>query len=172
VNDLFLIAEIKSAYGSNGFVVIDSFSDFKDRFFDLKNVYVEIFGNFKNFVVESAKVLDKKLVLKFVGFNSEQDVQLLLGKKIFVDKDNLVRPEENTFFIHDLLNSVVFRDGEEIGLIEDVLVLPANDVIVIVDKENKRILIPAIKDFVQSFDAEKKRLDLVTGCDLLYDDEN
>jgi ribosomal 30S subunit maturation factor RimM len=66
----------------------------------------------------------------------------------------------------------VFRDGIEIGFIEDVLVLPANDVIVIVDKVNKRILIPAIKDFIKSFDAARKRLDLVTGCDLLYDDEN
>ena len=64
MNDLFLIAEIKSAYGSSGFVVIDSFSDFKDRFFELKNVFVEIFGNRKNFVVESAKEVDKKIILK------------------------------------------------------------------------------------------------------------
>ncbi|MDP2038806.1 MAG: ribosome maturation factor RimM [Ignavibacteria bacterium] len=172
MNDLFLIAEIKSAYGSSGFVVIDSFSDFKDRFFGLKNVFVEIFGNRKNFVVESAKEVDKKIILKFAGFNSDKDVQLLIGKKIFVDQENLVQPEVDNYFIHDLVESEVYRDGLMIGKVEDVLVLPANDVIVVLNNDKKRILIPAIKDFVKEFDAEKKRLDLVNGCELLYDDEN
>ncbi|MHB8905921.1 MAG: hypothetical protein ACYC6D_07335, partial [Melioribacteraceae bacterium] len=59
-----------------------------------------------------------------------------------------------------------------LGYIEDVLAYPANDVYVINKIDNKKILIPAIKDYILSFDPAKKRLELVPDCDLLYDDEN
>ncbi len=172
MSDHFLIAEIKSAFGVNGLVVIDSFSDFKERFFDLKKVYIEIFGNKKQFIVDEAKLIDNKIVLKFAGFNSNSDVNILLGKKVFVDEENLVRPDSDTFFIHDLVNSQVFRNDCKIGIVEDILVLPANDVIIVAGNNSRRILIPAIKDFVKSFDAKAKRLDLVNECELLYDDED
>lgn len=172
MSDHFLIAEIKSAFGVNGFVVIDSFSDFKERFFDLKKVYIEIFGNKKQFIVHEAKQIDNKIVLKFAGFNSDSDVNFLLGKRIFVDEENLVRPDSDTFFIHDLVDSHVFRNDTKIGIVEDILVLPANDVIIVADNNSRRILIPAIKDYINSFDAKEKRLDLVNECELLYDDED
>lgn len=172
MNDFFLVAEIKSVFGVDGFVSIESFSDFDDRFFELKMVYIEIFGNRKQFSVESVKIIDKKIILKFSGFNSDADVQVFLGKKIFVDSENLIQLESDNFFIHDLLNSVVFRNDVEIGLVEDVYVLPANDVLVVNDKNSKKILIPAVKDYIKRFDAEMKRLELVNDCDLLYDDEN
>lgn len=172
MSDYFLIAEVKSAFGVDGFIVIDSFSDFKDRFFDLKKVYIEIFGNKKQFVIEQVKQIDSKTVIKFAGFNSEADIIVLLGKNMFVDEDNLVRPDSDTHFIHDMLRSNVFRNDVNIGIVEDVLVLPANDVIVIASNNSRKILIPAIKDFVKSFDAKEKRLDLVNDCDLLYDDED
>ncbi|MEW6653695.1 MAG: ribosome maturation factor RimM [Bacteroidota bacterium] len=172
MGDHFLIAEIKAAFGINGFVVVESFSDFEERFFELKKVYVEIFGNVKQFIVDEVKLIDNKIVLKFAGFHSDKDVSVLIGTKIFVDKENLVRLDSDTYFIHDLLRSSVFRNDDPIGIVEDVLVLPANDVIVVVDNNARKILIPAIKDYIKSFDAEKKRLDLVNECDLLYDDEN
>ena len=171
MKDLFLIAEIKSVYGSNGCVQIESFSDFKDRFFDLKKVFVEIFGAKKEFLVEYAKEIDKKFILKFVGFDSSKDIEVLLGKKLYVDDENVVRPSKDIYFIHDLIGSEVMHDGDRLGFVEDVLIYPANDVIVVKDKDNRRIMIAAVKDFIKSFDAGKKRLELIDGSELLYDDE-
>ncbi|MBI5807415.1 MAG: 16S rRNA processing protein RimM [Ignavibacteriales bacterium] len=171
MDDLFLIAEIKSAFGTEGFVLIDSYSDFKERFFGLKKVFVFIFGNYKELSVEAVKEIDDKIVIKFFGFNSPDDVQVLLDKKLFVDKDDVVKLSEDTFFIHDLIGSIVLRNDVNIGTVEDVLVLPANDVLEI-NSGNRKILVPIVKDFIQSFDAQKKIIELKKDCDLLYDDED
>jgi 16S rRNA processing protein RimM len=171
VNDLFLIAEIRSAFGQAGCVQIESYSDFKDRFFDLKKVFVEIFGTKKELFVEYAKEIDRKFVLKFVGFDSCENVEILLGKKLYVDDEGAVKPSEDTYFIHDLIGSEVVHNGNILGVVEDVFAYPANDVIVALDKDNRRISIPAIKDFIKGFDAGKKRLELTDGSELLYDDE-
>jgi RimM protein, required for 16S rRNA processing len=78
---------------------------------------------------------------------------------------------EDTFFIHDLIGSIVLRNDVNIGTVEDVLVLPANDVLEI-NSGNRKILVPIVKDFIQSFDAQKKIIELKKDCDLLYDDED
>ncbi|MFZ5947070.1 MAG: ribosome maturation factor RimM [Stygiobacter sp.] len=171
MDDLFLIAEVKSAFGTEGYVLIDSFSDFKDRFFELQKVFVQIFGNYKELIVESVKEIDNKIILKFKGFNSSSDVEIFLNQKLFVDKENVVRLEKDTFFIHDLIGCHVFRNEINIGFVNDVLVLPANDVLEIKNDE-KVILVPFVKDFIQNIQVENKLIELKKDCDLLYDDED
>lgn len=172
MDDFFLIAEIKSAFGADGCVLIDSFSDFKGRFFELSEVFIEIFGNKKKFVVESVKEVEKGIILKFSGFNSIDDVNFLLGQRIFVEKQNSIELADDTYFIHDLIGSKVFMNDNVLGTVEDVWILPANDVLVVKDLENRKILIPAVKDYIGSINVQKKSLILVSGCDLFYDDEN
>lgn len=172
MDDLFLIAEVKAIYGSNGFVLIDSFSDFYERFFRLNSVFVEVFGSVKKFFVENVKEVDGSFAIKFKGFDSGEDVQIFIGKKVYVEKKDAVKLSENVFFIHDVIGSKVYKESKLIGVVEDVLVLPANDVFVVIDHNKKRILIPAVGTYIESFNAEEKSLRLVSDCDLLYDDEN
>ncbi len=172
MDDLFLIAEVKAIYGSNGFVLIDSFSDFYERFFQLNSVYVEVFGSVKKFFVEDVKELNGSFVIKFKGFDSSEDVQFFVGQKVYVEKKDVVKLSENVFFIHDVIGSKVYKESKLIGVVEDVLVLPANDVFVVIDRNKKRILVPAVENYIESFDADEKSLKLVSGCYLLYDDEN
>ncbi len=172
MDDLFLIAEIKAVHGSNGFVLIDSFSDFSERFFKLNSVFLEMFGSKKEFFVENVIEVGGRIALKFKNFNSGEDVNFLLGKKIFVSEKNSVKLSKDTYFVHDLIGSEVYRDSILLGFLVDVMAYPANDVYVINMIDHKKILIPAIKDFILSFDPVKKRLELVPDCDLLYDDEN
>ena len=172
MDDLFLIAKVKAIYGSNGFVLIDSFSDFYERFFQLNSVYVEVFGSVKKFFVEDVKEVDGSFVIKFKGFDSSEDVQFFIGRKVYVEKKDVVKLSENVFFIHDVIGSKVFKESKLIGVVEDVWVVPANDVFVVIDQNKKRILVPAVENYIESFDADEKSLKLVSGCDLLYDDEN
>lgn len=172
MDDLFLIAEVKAVYGSNGFVLIDSFSDFYERFFQLNSVHMEVFGSVKKFFVEDVKELNGSFAIKFKGFDSSEDARIFVGKKVYVEKVDAVKLSENVFFIHDVIGSKVYKESKLIGVVEDVLVLPANDVYVVIDLNKRRILIPAVGTHVESFDAEEKSLKLVSDCDLLYDDEN
>ncbi len=171
MKEYFLIAKIVSIIGKDGFVKILSYSDFPERFFNLKNVYLDFFGEKKEFLVEKIKRQNKFFTLKFNNFNNDKDSLLLLGKDIFVDEVNIIQLPENYYFIHDLIGSKVMRNSEELGIIKDVLSYPANDVYLIEDKMRTELLIPALSELIESFDAEKKLLILKAGGGL-YDDED
>ena len=172
MNDLFLIAEIKAIQGSSGYVLVRSFSDFSERFFRLKEVYIDFFGSYKKFAVEKVSIVNENIALKFKGFSSVEDLRIFLKKKIYVDKKDAVQLDKDSFFIHDLVGSKAFRNKELLGSVEDVYLLPANDVYIIKTLDDRRILIPAVKDYIKEFDPIEKKLDLTDDCDLLYDDEN
>ncbi|MGE5845571.1 MAG: ribosome maturation factor RimM, partial [Ignavibacteria bacterium] len=111
------------------------------------------------------------ILLKFKGFDTEKDAQALIGKDIFVDKTNLVKLPEGYFFIHDIIGSEVYRNDEKFGVIKDVLIYPANDVYIIEQTGGSEILIPAVKDYIESFDPGKKILILKPGSGI-YEDED
>ncbi len=171
MKEFFLIAKIVSIYGKEGFVKITSFSDFPERFFNLQKVYIDFFEDKKEFYVENVKKKKKSFFLKFKNFNSEKDLEVLIGKEIFVERKDVIKLPDNYFFIHDLLGSKVLRNNEVIGIIKDVLTFPANDVYV-VDNKGKEILIPAVMSFIESFDPENKIMVLKPGENFYEDDEN
>lgn len=168
--DYYLIGKISAAYGKDGFVRIISYSDFPDRFFNLKEIFLDFFGEKKLFTVEKIKQSKDFFIIKFNKFNSDVDVKLLLGKEIYVNEKSLVNLPEGFFFVHDLIGSKVIQAALEIGIIKDVLQLPANDVYV-VEKEGKEILIPAVKKFIEKFDPINKELFLAEDFDLNDDDD-
>jgi 16S rRNA processing protein RimM len=172
LSDYYLIAEINSAYGNDGTVSIISHSDKQERFFNLKNVFIEVFGLKKEFLIE--KVLNKKgqILIKFKNFNNKNEVDFLIGKKIFVDEGNLVKLEDNEYFIHDLIGSRVFRNNTFFGEVIDVLLLPANDILVIRNLAGEEELIPVIHDYIDYFDVQKKELTLKPGGDIYEKNED
>lgn len=172
MSDFYLIAEIKSAYGSDGFVSIISHSNRRERFFELNKVYIEVFNSKKEFFVETVKIINELILIKFKNFNNINDIDFLIGKNLYVDNDNLVKLEDNSFFIHDLIGSQVFRKSILYGKIIDVLLLPANDVFVIKNLAGEEELIPAILDYIEGFDAEKKILTLKPEGDIYDTDED
>jgi 16S rRNA processing protein RimM len=91
---------------------------------------------------------------------------------LFIDKPNLVKLPEDQFFIHDLLGSEVYKDDKLLGIIKDVLQLPANDVYVVNDAEGNELLVPAVKEFIMDFNADTKVLILKPGGDLYETDED
>ncbi|MCL5031539.1 MAG: ribosome maturation factor RimM [Bacteroidetes bacterium] len=170
MNEFYLIAKVSSVYGKEGFVKILSYTDFPERFFNLKVVYLDFFDDKKEFFVEEIKKQKNSFLLKFKNFDTASEAEILIDKEIFVDKQNLVKLPKNYFFVHDLIGSKVLRNNVELGVIKDVLKYPANDVYV-VDNLGKEILIPAAFEFIESFDPENKILVLKPG-DALYDDED
>jgi 16S rRNA processing protein RimM len=172
VSEYYLIAKILSASGNEGFVNIDLFTDFPDHLFNLKKVYIDFFENKKKFIIDKVKNSNDSFTVRFRNFNNQKDVDILIGKNIFIDEDDLTDLPEGQFFIHDLLGSVVLRNNVKIGIIKDVLSLPANDVYIIEDEKGNEILIPAVHIYIESFDPENKTLQLKPGQELYDTDED
>jgi len=171
-SDFFLVAEVFGLSKFEGYVSVRSYSDFPDRFFDLKKVYIDVYGRLQDFFIDDVKVSKNNIQIKFVNFETSAELDFLIGCKIFVSSENVVLLGKDEYFIHDLIGSTVVRNGEFFGIIEDVLCLPANDVYVIKDKNEKEVLIAAVKTFIKGFDSKEKVLELTSETDIFDDDEN
>ncbi len=172
MSEFFLIAEIKAVYDSNGFISLRSYSDFPERFADLEKVYIDVFGDKRIFFVSEVEYTGSEILLKFENFDSEEDTDFLVRKKIYVESEKAVKISEGTYFIHDLIGSKVIQGVEEIGVLSDVLNLRCHDVYVVKDVNDKEILIPAVQDFIKAVKINDKTVELIPGVDLGKDDED
>ena len=173
MSDYFLIAKVVSSFGRNGRVKIISYSGVKERFFQLDEIFVDFFEDKKSLKVEYVEEGKDCFFVKFKNFDSDVESEILIGKNIYVNEKDLVKLPKDHFFIHDMIGSNVFCNDVKIGIIKDVLNLPANDVYVISDLDNNERLIPAVSDFVEKFDVNEKIL-VLKKLDEYYkeDDEN
>ena len=70
--------------------------------------------------------------------------------------------------ISDLIGcKVINLDGETVGKLNDIFQTGANDVYEVLTDENKKLLLPAVKEVVREIDIEKKeiRVKLLEGLD-------
>jgi 16S rRNA processing protein RimM len=134
-------------------------------------VFIDFFDDKKEFLVEKVDKAKDFFTIKFENFDNDTDVQILVGKDIFVSSEDAVKLPENYFYIHDFPGSRVYRNNMEFGIIKEVLHYPANDVFVIENNDGYEVLIPAVVDFIEGYSPEKKILVLKPGGEL-YEDED
>ena len=81
------------------------------------------------------------------GIGDIGDAIPLKNKILYIDRDD-VPLQKGEHFIQDLLDLDVFdaSSGTKLGVIADVLFLPANDVYVI--RGDREILVPAVPEFI------------------------
>ena len=170
--EYILIAKVEQVYGKDGYVKLESFSDFPDRFLKLEKVFFDFWGDKKTFYIEDVKDLSGKLVIKFKRFDSPRDVSVLLDREIYIDERDKISLPENHFFVDDLIGSEVIVEKEKIGIITDVLKVKGNDILVILGNEKKEKLIPFVLNFIEKYDAAKKRLILNISKDFWEDVED
>ncbi len=150
--------------------MVSSVTDFPDRFVVGLNVFIDVFGDRKLFIIEDV-INDKgKVYLKFQNFDSLDSIDFLINKKIFVKEEDLVKLEADTYFVHDLIGCKVYKDLKFFGYLKEVYSLPANDVYVVDDEKGEEILIPAIEKYVKSINIKDKRIDISGEFD--FEDEN
>ena len=81
------------------------------------------------------------------------------GALLTVPEDNLAPLPEDTYYHFQLIDLHVFSDeGEELGVIAEILDTSANDVYVIRKDAGPDLLIPAIREVVLDVDVDGGRM--------------
>ena len=101
--------------------------------------------------IERSRVQKTCVLLKLRGVNSIEDGARLVHQIASIDRDD-IELEEGVHFIADLIGLKVLSDGEQIGVIKDVLTMPGNDVYVVRGKHE--YMIPVVRQFVEEPDYE------------------
>lgn len=172
MSEYFLIARITSISGSDGYLNLQVITDFPQKLFKLKEVYIDFYGAKKKFVVENVRSYGKNFRIKFEKFNSTRELEVLLNREVFIEGKDISELPDGSYYIHDLVDSEVWRDGRPIGRLKEVLQLPANDIFVIFDESGNELLIPFILNQIELIDQENKKIVLKSGFGEYEDDED
>lgn len=147
------VGTITSTHGLRGEVKVYPTTDDMHRFSDLEFVFLDEKHQRKRIDVANARYFKQMVILKFKGLDRIEDVESLKGCDLFVDREHAVPLEEGEYYIADLIDmTVVTKDGEELGVLTDVLETGANDVYIVNSDKYGEILIPAIHQCILSVD--------------------
>ena len=155
---MIAIGQIARPHGVKGMVRVTPLTDTPGRIQALTRVAAEkADGSSVTLVVESTRETTGAVLLKFQGIDSLEQADQLRDAYLFVPREAVPPLPENTFYVFDLIGfEVQTEDGRAIGVVNDVLRLPANDAYV-VRRDHQEVLIPAVKDFVR-IDAGQKKI--------------
>ncbi len=153
------VGEVTAPFSRFGEVKVNLETDFPDRFARLKEVCLRPkAGEARLFDVEKARLHKGQILLKLRGIDSINDAETLRNWKVQVRSQDAVPLPKDEFYIHDLIDcEVVLPDGKVLGKITNILRGSTHDVYVIGQGKDE-ILLPAIRDVVQSVEIAAKKI--------------
>ena len=161
MEDLLQVGVITSTHGIRGEVKVFPTTDDVSRFKKLKNVILDNGKEHRDLEISSVKFFKNMVILKFKGIDDINDVEKYKKAPLFVTRENAVPLARDEYFIADLIGlNVVSDEGEELGIIDDVLQTGANDVYIIKKDNTEDLLVPAIHDCIKKVDIEGKMMEV------------
>jgi 16S rRNA processing protein RimM len=146
VSEFLRVGQIVGAFGLKGQVKVLPMTDFLERFqkgarLRLNEGWVE---------VETFSIHKERPLIKFRGINDIASAEKLQWAYLEVPVPERPELDDDEFLTEDLIGLRVSTvDGIELGKIDDVVAMPAHDVIKIGE-----LLIPAVLEFVKDVDLE------------------
>ena len=157
MEDLFRIGSIATTHGVHGEVKVYPTTDDPGRYKKIKEVILDNGKEKKTAHIEQTKFFKQMVIVKFKEYHTMDEAEKLRGYELYVTREHAIPLKKNEYYIADLIGMTVLTDeGNELGIIEDVLQTGANDVYVVKQISGKEVLLPAIKDCILSVDVEAK----------------
>ena len=107
----------------------------------------------KEFIIESYR---KHKQFDMVVFKDNYDINLvehLKGSFVYINKSDLIL-NKNEFLAVDLIGFNVIINDKLIGVVDNVIETPANEVLVL----DNNVMIPYVKAFINNIDEKNKRV--------------
>ncbi|EXG83161.1 ribosome maturation factor RimM [Saccharibacillus sacchari] len=167
--DFLSVGKVANTHGVRGELKVFPFTDFPElRFAQGKELLLISPEDGKALKVKVVSAREQKTVyiVKLEGYDNINQVEKYKGWEIKVPKEEAVAAEDNAYYFHEIIGcTVLSEEGEELGIITDILTPGANDVWVVKRKGGKELLIPFIESVVKEVNvAEKKvRIEVMEG---------
>lgn len=157
MNDELQVGVITQTHGIRGEVKVYPTTDDAARFRKLKEVILDTGRERLTLKIENVKFFKQFVILKFQGYDSINDMEKYKRASLLVPRDQAVKLEKDEYFVADMIGiTVVTDEGENFGVLKDVLATGANDVYVVSRADGTEVLLPAIKECILAVDMEKR----------------
>lgn len=158
MEELFIVGQIVNTQGIKGEIKVYPLTDFPERFKSLKTIFLDLPQGLKEVEIEAVRYQKNMVILKLLGYDSINQVEKWKNIYLKIKPEQAVQLPKGHYFLRDIVGLEVFTlQGERLGVVADILSLPANDVYVI-KNDSKEILIPAIKRIVKEINLEEKKM--------------
>lgn len=112
----------------------------------------------RDLTVKWAKPGNRTVLMAFIGIDSREQAETLIGFELFVDQTALPELEEGTYYWADIIGLDVFTVNDDyIGQVASIIQTGANDVYVVKSGEMET-LVPALEWVVLSVDPENRTM--------------
>ena len=161
--DLVAIGRVVKPQGRKGEVLVESFSDRKDRFPSLRAVYLADEGG----PAREVKVMDcwphkGRFVVKLDGVDSIDEAEALRGAELRIGEEDLESLPSGSYYHHQLRGlTAVDEAGGELGRVEDILETGAEAPVLVVKGRKGEVLVPLAETFIRNVDLEAGRVVVV-----------
>ena len=100
-------------------------------------------------------------ILRLEGIDDRNQAEAQKGKNVSILESDLERLPEDTYYVRDLLGiAVADEEGRVLGSLSDVVQSSAQDLYEIKLESGKKILLPAVREFVLSVDMENRTMNV------------
>lgn len=156
---MYIIGNIAKPQGIKGEVKVEIITSFPEHFLDLDELFIDFDGNLQTYSIESVRVSDRFVYIKFNDVNDRNDADLLRNKNLLIPVDELMPLEKDEIYVHDLIGmDVVDEDDTHLGKIIDVVSNDSSDIYVLKNMNDEEVLIPAVKDIVKDIDKSARKI--------------
>jgi 16S rRNA processing protein RimM len=170
---LVVVGRIGRPHGIRGEVTVEVRTDDPDLRFAPGSVLQTEPARVGPLTVAAARWHSGRLLLLVEGAHDRTGAEALRGAVLSAEVDDDEVPEDpEEFFDHQLRGlTAVGPDGAEIGVVDDVVHLPGQDLLSVKRPGGREVLVPFVAEFVPEIDVDAGRVVLTPPPGLLNLDE-
>ena len=156
------IGKIVNAVGLKGEVKVYHYSDYKERFEELDQIWI---GG-RKVTIEGVRYMKDMVILKLAGVSDRNGAEALKEQEVFIDESMLRVLPEDTYYVKDLIGMEVTSQKEgRIGILTDVIQNSSQDLYEVTTEDGRKIFIPAVEEFIRDIDCQNRKItvELIEG---------
>jgi len=168
---LLVIGKIRRPHGVNGEALVEVYTDFPERL--VPKTQLVIGATHQLLTIRKRRAHKDGLLLAFENITTPEQMGLLRNQLLYIPVAERPPLPEGEYYYHQILGlRVVDEDGQELGILAEILETGANDVYVVRRGDPQRteaggteLLLPAIPEVVLDVDLQRKtmRVHLLPG---------
>jgi 16S rRNA processing protein RimM len=150
-----IVGKFHRTHGLQGEIILEPMTDFPERFKPGKTVYVG--QQHEAAVITAIRNHDKYLLITLDGYDSCDTVSRFRNHMVYVKSDEVPKLPKGKYYHHELLGvKILSENGEELGILQEIMETGANDVYLVKTNDDKELLLPAIEGVILEIDLNKR----------------
>lgn len=158
MSDPIVVGRFGRVHGVRGDIHVISFTDPPENILSYQPWLIENKGQWQQLDMDTVKIQGNDIIGRIQGCNDRELAKNYTNKDIAVPAEALPTLEEGEYYWSDLIGmTVIDQHGTTLGIVDNLLATGANDVLMIRDGDEEK-LVPYTKEAIVSVDLDSKTI--------------